>query len=94
LLEAMGWRLPVVASRIDEIAEVARDGQEADLVPVRDPIALADAVARILENPEHASALAVAARRRVLDRFTLDRMIDRHAALYDELIRGKFPRTD
>ncbi len=94
LLEAMSWQLPVIASRIAEIAEVARDGQEAELVPVRDPAALADAIARTLENPEHASALAAAARRRVLDQFTLDRMIARHATLYEELVRDKSSRAD
>jgi glycosyltransferase involved in cell wall biosynthesis len=85
LLEAMAWRLPVVASRISAIAQIARSGREAILAPPRDAAALAEALARVLRDPPRAAALADAARNRVLDRYTLDRMVARHENLYRRL---------
>lgn len=93
LLEAMGWELPIVASRIGGIAEVARADREAVLVAPRDGAALAEGVARLLREPVHARELAAAARRRLLDRYTLDRMVERHERLYRDLCAKAKPAS-
>ncbi len=49
VLEAMMRGLPVVASRIAGIPEVVRDGENGLLVPPKDPRALADALAILIE---------------------------------------------
>jgi len=87
LLEAMAWRLPIVASRVGGIAALARDGREACLVPPKDSAALARALASLLEDPARGDALAHAARKRVLGRYTLVHMIDAHETLYRDLVR-------
>ena len=61
-LEAMACGVPIVASDIDGYREVLDPGREAILFPNRDSAALADAVARVLEDPRLARAMAAAGR--------------------------------
>lgn len=69
LMEAMASELPVVASAISGIPELVRDDHTGVLVPPRDPIALADAVERLLADPARASRLGRAGRAAVVEDF-------------------------
>jgi glycosyltransferase involved in cell wall biosynthesis len=73
LLEAMAMGLPVVASAVSGIPEVVRDGVNGLLVPADAPLALADAIERVLARPQEAAALGRAARESVADGFDNDR---------------------
>jgi phosphatidylinositol alpha-mannosyltransferase len=64
LVEAMAAGLPVVASRIPGYDEVVRDGKEGFLVPPGDPAAVAEAGAKVLEDPGLATAMGQAGRAR------------------------------
>jgi L-malate glycosyltransferase len=86
LLEAMAAGRPVVATRVGGNPEVIVDGESGLLVPPRDPQALADAVLRLLRDPELARRMGAAASRRVEAEFTLPRMVHRLECLYDELL--------
>jgi phosphatidylinositol alpha-mannosyltransferase len=57
LVEAMGAGLPVVASRIPGYDEVVHDGREGFLVPPGDPQAVADAAAKVLDDPTMAQTM-------------------------------------
>jgi glycosyltransferase involved in cell wall biosynthesis len=61
------------------------DGETGVLVPPNDPAALADAIVRILDDPELGRALAERARPRVLERYARQRMVERTLALYDSI---------
>ena len=52
VLEAMGAGLAVVATPEGAIPDMVRDGDSGILVPHHDPAALADALQRLLDNPE------------------------------------------
>jgi phosphatidylinositol alpha-mannosyltransferase len=57
LVEAMAAGLPVLASDIPGYREVMRHGQEGLLVPPDDPVRLAGAMRRLLDDPAYAASL-------------------------------------
>lgn len=68
-IEAAASGLPLVLTDIRGCREVVRDEIEGLLVPVRDPIRLAEAILRLLEDPELRRRLGTAARTRAESRF-------------------------
>ncbi|MDR3357646.1 MAG: glycosyltransferase [Desulfovibrio sp.] len=58
IMEALSCGLPVVATDVNGIPEVIRDGETGLLVPQRDPASLADAVRQMLECRERALVMA------------------------------------
>ena len=85
LLEAMNQGLPVVGTRRGAIPEVVRDGETGLLVPPGDPDSLATALSRLLGNPERAVERGRAGRTRLRREFDLDRAVEAHRAMYEEL---------
>jgi glycosyltransferase involved in cell wall biosynthesis len=59
-VEAMAFRLPVVATTVGGFPEMVRDNVTGLLVPPDDPDALADALAALLEDPDRAQAMGTA----------------------------------
>ncbi|MGH2595280.1 MAG: GNAT family N-acetyltransferase [Actinomycetota bacterium] len=68
-IEAAASGVPLVLTDIRGCREVARDGVEGLLVPVRDPRRLAEAILRLLEDPALRRRLGAAARARAESRF-------------------------
>ena len=57
-LSALASRLPLVTTGVGGIADYARDGETAWIVPVDDPAALAQTVKDILANPQKAQEIS------------------------------------
>jgi glycosyltransferase involved in cell wall biosynthesis len=87
-VEAMLARRPVVASRVQGLAEVVRDGETGVLVPPDDPAALARAVAELLDDPQRADGLAEAGLADASSRFSVTTYRSRIAAALDRLPSG------
>jgi glycosyltransferase involved in cell wall biosynthesis len=88
LLEAMTLALPVVVTDVVGTRDVI-DDQGSGLVVLADaPAAMAAAILSLLRDPEQARRLAVAGRHKVVAEFSLEQMLDRHQALYEELVQG------
>jgi glycosyltransferase involved in cell wall biosynthesis len=81
VLEAMLAGLPVVATNVSALPELVVEGETGVLVAPDDVGALVRAVDVALARPE----LGAAGLRRARDKFSVDRMADRTAALYDRL---------
>lgn len=65
LTEAMAAGIPIVASNIQGYAHVARDRQEALLVPPKNSEALANAISQLIDNPELRQQLVTKSKQRV-----------------------------
>ena len=90
VLEAMASGTPVVATAHGGPVEVLEGGRCGLLVPPNDERALAEAVERLLEDPELGARLAGEAMSRVQD-FGVERHIQAVEAVYDELLGGADP---
>jgi glycosyltransferase involved in cell wall biosynthesis len=86
-LEALAAGVPVVATvRADNFPGVQLESWEnIVLVPPDAPRALADAVIRLLDDPELASRVAAGQQKLIRTHFTLDAVTDAHVALYERL---------
>jgi glycosyltransferase involved in cell wall biosynthesis len=82
VLEAMACGLPVVTTNVGGMAEAIADGIEGLLVPPRDPVAMADALAYLWARPEVRRQMGQAGRERVLADFDLDDQITAFEALF------------
>jgi glycosyltransferase involved in cell wall biosynthesis len=87
ILEAMSVACPVVSSDVGGIAEALVEGTGV-LVNPADPVALATAIATLLDRPDMARRLGTAARRRVQQMFSVERMLSQTAQVYDALVPG------
>ncbi|MBI2494053.1 MAG: glycosyltransferase family 4 protein [Candidatus Rokubacteria bacterium] len=84
--EALACERPVIATAVEGMPELVRDGETGLLVPPRDPAALAAAIRRVLDDPTGAHALARAGRKRVEAHFSLRAKLDATEALYRRLL--------
>ena len=86
LLEAMAAGRAVVASAVGGIPEIVEDRVTGFLVPPKDPHALAEKVQCRLDHPEVRGEMGDAGRKRVSERFSVERMVSEVERLYGELI--------
>ena len=85
-LEAMACERPVIACNTGGAPEVVIDGRTGLLVPPHDTGPLAEAIAKLAEDPELGRRLGAAGRRRAEDCFSLGRYVDRVEQLYEEVL--------
>ena len=84
-LEAHAAARPVVVSGRGGLAEVVEEGRSGLFAPPGDEVALADAVRRLLDDPELAERLC-AAGRSAAERFGLDAHMTRLSALFERMV--------
>ena len=84
-LEAMGCTVPVVASATGGLPEVVVDGFTGLLVPPGRPDELATAISTLLNDPDRRAQMGSAGRERVVQHFSVDRLVSRYRAAYEQL---------
>lgn len=89
LVEAACLAKPVVATRVGGIPEVVVDAETGLLVPPDNPSALAEALLRLLRDPDLRRRVGAAARERALTRFTARQHVEGVEAVYAELLQAR-----
>jgi glycosyltransferase involved in cell wall biosynthesis len=92
LLESMAAGVPAVATTVGGNPELIEDGSSGLLVPPRDAGALARAMVAILGDRDLARTLGEEAKRRVVEHFSLERMVRETEDLYLGLLERKTKR--
>ena len=86
VLEAMAAGVPVIGSRVDGITDLIADEVDGLLVPPGDPIALADAIQRVLQGAADVDRLRLNAHRKQRACYSDGSMAAGVAAVYDEVL--------
>jgi len=89
LMEAFCYKKPVVASGVGGVVEVVEDGVSGLLVPARDPDALANAILKVLSDPDKMKEMGEAGYRHIKAKFKDSEMNDRRFEVYRKLYREK-----
>ncbi|MCC6779366.1 MAG: AGE family epimerase/isomerase [Hyphomicrobiales bacterium] len=89
LLEAAACGRPIVATDVPGCRAIARAGVNGLLVPRGDAVALADAIARLADDPALRARLGAASRAMVEQEFASDRIGPAVVALYEQLLAAK-----
>jgi glycosyltransferase involved in cell wall biosynthesis len=87
LIEAMAAGKPAISTNTSSMPEIIADGQTGYLVPPNDAEKLANRAIELLQNPELCEQFGNAARRRVAEFFTLERMIEQLDNLFQREIQ-------
>ncbi len=86
VLEAMAASLPVIATAVGGTPEAIEDGVTGFLVEDQDAEDAAGHMIALLSDQGLRRTIGAAGRKRVEDRFSLQRMVGSHVELYDELL--------
>ena len=90
ILEAMALERPVVATDVGGTAEQVVDGETGHLVPAGDPEPVRLALLALAADPQRASEMGAAGRRRQRERFSGELMVDRYERVLSEAVeRGE-----
>lgn len=88
VLEAMAGAKPMVITAVGENSRVVINEQSGLVVPARSPEALADGLARLLDDIDLRHRLGAAAQQRFGELFTVQQMVHNYERLYAQLIQG------
>lgn len=81
VLEAMGAKLPIIATDVGGVPEMVENGKSGIIVPPRDSKAIADSITSLLHRETFRKELGIEAHQRVIFKFTLDKMVKEIEAL-------------
>ncbi|HVA31191.1 MAG TPA: glycosyltransferase family 4 protein [Gaiellaceae bacterium] len=86
VIEALAAQRPAVATRVGGTPDVVRDGIDGFLVDSADPGELADRLADLARDPSRRAEMGAAGRTRVLERYSVSRLVDDVDKLYRSLL--------
>jgi len=93
LLESMAAGLPVVSSDVGGSPELIKDGINGILVPKKAPKELAEAINKLLADPQLAQQYGDAGRQRARQHHCIDQMVETIEELYRQQLGGSQLRT-
>ena len=88
LMEAMAMEIPCISTFVAGIPELIRNEVDGILISPSDDRALAGAIKRLIEEPDLRRRLGEAGRRRVVEKYDLDRNVTHLAEIFADRIGG------
>lgn len=86
IIEAMAEGVPVIGTNGGGVPEIIESGKTGLLTPMGDALALSDAISFLLDNPDEAARMSVAAYNDVRIRFTAGQNARKIENVYEEII--------
>lgn len=87
VLEAMACGLPIVGTRVSGLHELVRDGVNGYLVPTKDAHALAEAIARLIDNGYERRRMGRQSRKLVEREFAWEYIAEQYVDIYRRVLR-------
>jgi glycosyltransferase involved in cell wall biosynthesis len=88
LIEAAASERAIVATDVPGCRDIVRHGTNGLLVPPKNPAALADAIATLLNDPSLRAAMGRRGREIAVNEFSEEKVIQQTLALYRQLLSG------
>ena len=89
LVEALGWRKPLVSTALDTgVSEVNDHGVTGLVVPAGDPAALANAIHTILNDASLAETFSDNAHKKFMEKYSADSMVAKYIEQYQGAMHG------
>lgn len=86
LIEAAACGRAVITTNHPGCRDAIIKGETGILIPIRDGCALADAIKKLIENPNKRKAMGRAGRRLAVEKFTIESVVKGHLGIYAELL--------
>lgn len=86
LIEACAIGRPIVTTDNIGCRDVVTDGVNGYLVPVKDSVALGEKIKVLIDNPDLRVQMGLASRKVAEESFSVDLVIEKHLAIYQELV--------
>ena len=79
--------LPLIVTNVGGNAEAVVDGYNGVVIPRNDVAALSDAIVRLYKNPDMRKEMGGRSRQRIIEHFTLEKVVKDHEDYYETLIK-------
>ncbi len=86
ILEAMASGIPVIATKVGGVPDIISDGIDGILVPPKHPLRMVDAMIDLAVRSDMRRAFGVAARKKVSEKYSLEKMGAEYARVYRESV--------
>jgi len=88
-VEAGAMRKPSVCTAVAGVKEAIDEGETGFIVPIKDPKRLAEGIHKIITNPALSRTMGDKARKRVVELFDQNKIVDQQVRIYQEFFMKK-----
>jgi len=88
MMEAMGYGTPAVVTTTGGGKEVVEDGVTGFVVPVKDPLAIADRVRKLYSQPELVASMAKRGKEKIENEFTSRKTVENFIKYFESVIKS------
>ena len=86
IIEGMAAGKPVIATAKGGVLDIIEDGVNGILVPCKDSKSMAKAIQKIYHDKKLSKRIGTAARKRIIEKFTIEHQVAAVEKLYDSLL--------